>query len=286
MTTGDVTVGDGVRLFGPFAALHELGLPGSETTDVYSGFYAGFYDAVTAADEHDLPAYHEAAERHGGPVLELAAGSGRIALPLARAGVDVVAIDLSADMLAALAQRVAAEDPQVRDRVRTAVADMTALDLPERFALVVLGEMTVCLLLDRATRAATFASVARHLAPGGRFLVDFLATSPDALRAQERDMLTVSAAGENAKQFTLIGRRWYEDEGVQVVNFYTEIVAADGRARRFIAGTTKAVVAEAELREDLRRAGLEVVGARVTARLGDAHPEEIRLLECARSGEG
>ena len=95
---------------------------------------AEIYDAVYA-DRDDAGFWTALAPAEGG-TLELACGTGRVLLPLARAGHEVVGLDLSPAMLARCRTRLAAEPAAVRERVRLVQADMTAFDVGRRFALV------------------------------------------------------------------------------------------------------------------------------------------------------
>lgn len=107
----------------------------------------------------DLPLWHELARAAGGRVLDIGAGTGRVALELARAGHDVTALDVDPDLLAALSER-AGPLP-----VRTLVADAAGFDAGEAaFALVAVPMQTIQLLADRA---GFFRSARRAVAPGG-----------------------------------------------------------------------------------------------------------------------
>src|SRR5215212_10066516 len=89
--------------------------------------YAPFYDWENARTlgRRDVPFWRQLALNAGGPVLELGCGTGRISLPLARAGVTVVGIDRSTEMLHRARQRL--RRARLGDRVRLIRADMRAL---------------------------------------------------------------------------------------------------------------------------------------------------------------
>jgi len=103
----------------------------------------------------DLPLWLALAERESGPVLDVGAGTGRVAQVLADAGHDVTALDLDATLLAALAERC--------PDVRIVQADAGAFEL-RGFGLIVVPMQTVQILDDRA---AFFACARRALSPGG-----------------------------------------------------------------------------------------------------------------------
>ena len=97
---------------------------------------ARLYDLDLVEDPGDLDLYLALAARAGGSVLELAAGTGRIAVPLAEAGHAVTAVDIDAAMLARLRRRAEAAGDAARRRLTIVEADLLDLDtgLPSSFA--------------------------------------------------------------------------------------------------------------------------------------------------------
>jgi len=118
----------------------------------------------------DLALWHELAARERGPVLDVGAGTGRVALDLARAGHDVTALDRERELLDALTARAEGL------RVATAVADAGDFALDRRFGLVVVPMQTVQLL---PARAGFLAAVRRHLLAGGLLAVAITAALED-----------------------------------------------------------------------------------------------------------
>ncbi len=120
-----------------------------------------WHDLECGAYDEDLAVWRGLAARAGGPVLDLGAGTGRVALALARAGHEVVALDLEAAFLAALRAR-AGDLP-----VTTVQADAREYDLGRRFPLILAPMQTVQLLGGPEGRGRFLATAAAHLAPGG-----------------------------------------------------------------------------------------------------------------------
>jgi SAM-dependent methyltransferase len=143
-----------------------------------------YYRMLFDRRQHDLPFYLGLAAEAGGAVLEYGIGTGRVALPLARAGFSVTGIDCSADMLASLAAQAEAEPADVRTRLRWHLGDARALRLAERFALVSCPFNGLAHHLGPAELAAFLASVQRHLAPAGVFACDVLEPDPILLRGE------------------------------------------------------------------------------------------------------
>lgn len=102
----------------------------------------------------------------GGRALELAIGTGRVAVPLAERGVPVAGIELSEAMVARL--RTKADEATIP----VVIGDMATATAPGRFTLVYLVYNTISNLLTQEAQVACFRNAARHLAPGGRFVVE------------------------------------------------------------------------------------------------------------------
>ena len=101
-----------------------------------NAYYAGglgveMYDLFTGGGllAGDVEFYLHCARRFGGPILELGTGTGRILMPLAEAGHEIVGLDFSPAMLAIAAAKLGAR-PELADRVRLVEGDMTGFDLP------------------------------------------------------------------------------------------------------------------------------------------------------------
>jgi len=125
---------------------------------------AVWHDVECGRYAADLPLWAELAREADGPVLDVGAGTGRVALRLAAAGHDVTALDRDAELLDVLRERAAAAGL----RVRTVVADAAGFDAGERaFALVAVPMQTIQLLPGAAARGGFLASARRAVTPGG-----------------------------------------------------------------------------------------------------------------------
>jgi SAM-dependent methyltransferase len=146
-----------------------------------------YYTATYARRIEDVAYYVTLAERARGPVLEYGTGNGRIAVPIARHGIEVVGVDHSAPMLADLRTRLAGEPAEVRARVRAVRGDMRRVQLGRRFPLVLATFNTALHLYTRDDVERFLARVREHLTPQGRFVVDLAVPSAsDLARSPER----------------------------------------------------------------------------------------------------
>jgi len=124
-----------------------------------------------------------------GPALELGIGTGRIAIPLAAAGVAVHGIDGSEAMVEKLRAKPGGESIQVT------IGDFADLDLEDRFSLVFVVFNTFFGILEQDDQVRCFQSVADHLAPGGRFLLECFV--PDLGRFDRGQRLAVAAIDDD-----------------------------------------------------------------------------------------
>ncbi len=143
-------------------------------------YYAATYRKRTS----DILYYVDLAARSRGPVLEYGVGNGRIALPLARAGIEVVGVDQSKAMLDDLRARLRDEPEEVRRRVTLVRGDMRSVRVKRRFPLVIAAFNTTLHLYTREDVEGFLAGVRAHLGPKGVFVAD-LSTPP--LADLERD---------------------------------------------------------------------------------------------------
>ncbi|MEO8208005.1 MAG: class I SAM-dependent methyltransferase, partial [Chloroflexota bacterium] len=95
-----------------------------------SAALARLYDLDVSVDPGDVDLYLALAARVGGPIVELCAGSGRIAVPLAVAGYNITAVDLDDAMLDRAARRATYEGPDVEARFRRVYGDLRSVAIP------------------------------------------------------------------------------------------------------------------------------------------------------------
>ncbi len=137
---------------------------------------ADLFDRWSRSVVEDIPFYVEEAEAAGGPVVELGVGTGRIAIPIARAGVRVIGVDDSPQMLARCLEE--AERAGVAELLDLRVGDLRRPPVTERVPLVLCPFRAYLHLLTDDERGGAFAAAAQLLEPGGRLVFDVFA--PDA----------------------------------------------------------------------------------------------------------
>jgi SAM-dependent methyltransferase len=146
-----------------------------------------------------------------GAALELGIGTGRIALPLSRRGVEVHGIDLSPSMVAKLREKPGGTD------IPVALGDFATTTVDGTFSLAYLVFNTINNLTTQEAQVACFQNVAAHLAPGGSFVIE-VATRP-------REPLSVFALGDEH-----VGIDEYEADTQRLVSHHFTLL--DGRWER------------------------------------------------------
>lgn len=144
---------------------HDANSYGARLADQYDAIYGGVFDTDGAVD---LLAKLAA----GGRVLELGVGTGRIAIPLAARSLDVWGVDGSAAMLERLRSKPGG------GTVTTVCGDFATASAAGKFDLVLLLVNTIYAMPSQEDQIKCFANVARHLAPGGRFVVEAWVPDP------------------------------------------------------------------------------------------------------------
>jgi SAM-dependent methyltransferase len=140
------------------------------SSDVWDEATAATYDETSAekfAPEVLGPTVDFLARLAGpGPALEFAVGTGRVAIPLVQRGVPVTGLELSEPMVAQLRRKVDESSLPV------VVGDMATTVVPGEFSLVYLVWNSISNLRTQAEQVQCFANAARHLSPGGRFVIE------------------------------------------------------------------------------------------------------------------
>lgn len=227
--------------------------------DIYADFSA-FYDFYVGGWLDDLPIYLEFARAAEGPLLEIGAGTGRLTIPLARAGHAVDAVDVSYSMLDILRGKLAREPAAVRERVQIHEADVCRLALGRSFSLILMPFYAFNYLLTPARQEAALRRIHAHLAAGGRLLVDVFVPwwrieecPPEpVLRREAVDPAT------GRKMRALVGYRMDLARRLEHRRHIFEFAAPDDGVERREFTTTRRYFLRDELEELFRAQGLAV----------------------------
>lgn len=212
------------------------------TAETYGENIADIYDEWY--EDYDHAAIDLLAElAHGGRALELGIGTGRIALPLAAAGVEVHGLDASPSMLARLLAKPGG------DRVPVTIGEFAEVGVAGEFALVYIVFNTFFALPTQADQVRCFRNVAAHLAPGGCFLIE--AFVPDMMLFSRGQF---TRAGQVTTERVVLEAAQHDPVSQRVVAQH--VVITDGQIRLYPVQLRYAWPAELDLMAQL--AGLRL----------------------------
>ena len=257
----------------------------SPVDDPYQAI-ARFYDRAVGTDGDDLALYEALAGRFGGPVLEIGAGTGRIAVPLARAGVETVAVDASAAMVARGRERAAAAGVEVC----WLTGRFEEMTLDRRFGVIfcALDGFLHLTTADAQQHALTLAC--RALREGGCLALDLPTLA--SWRDWEPGVRPVELLWSDRCPQTGLTTSHYStfeaipSEQVRRITHIFEEIAPDGAVRRWMSSYDLRFVGRFELALLLKRAGLRVTGEYGDYELGALGPESERMIVLAEPAGG
>jgi SAM-dependent methyltransferase len=219
-----------------------------------------WHDVENAAYEADLPLWRELADAARGPILDLGAGTGRVAADLSARGHDITALDSDPLLLAALAERAPG--------ATTVTADTREFDLATRFALVIAPMQLVQIVGGHDGRLALLERVHAHLNPGGVFaaaLAEGRAALPDGPASPplpdmlERDGWVFSSQPLSVR----------EQNGHVVVTRRRQAVSPAGELEEEVVDIARDLVSADEFEREASAAGLWPAGRREIAETPD-----------------
>src|SRR5262249_19999872 len=264
--------------------------------------YAPFYDWENAQTlgRRDVPFWRRLATAAGGSVLELGCGTGRVSVPLARAGVDLIGVDRSQPMLDRAQERVARAWRTPRSELRLprfVRGDIRALPFASRSFPLVLAPYGILQSLIRPRDLdAALASVARVIEPGATFGLDLVPDVPNWREYRNRVQLRGESNGarltliesvrqDRRRHLTMFEQRYIEQRGGEVrehrfdLTFRTLPIAAMSRHLERAGFTITAVLGDYRGRPWDERADVWIILAKrgENSRLCLGIPNGIRL---------
>lgn len=245
------------------------------------GVYPENFDEVTKDQglAFDVARYKEIATEVGGPVLELCCGTGRVLIPLARAGFQVVGVDISTGMLQQCRANLEREDHSLASRIQLIEQDITDLSLSGReFPLAIIAFNSFLCITDFEGQCRALRAVAKHLAQGGILVLDVV--NPLSLKPEGDPRPTPfftrrsNKSGNIYTRFAMMGA-FDENQKQRLHGWYDEIDNEGAVKRRFYSLYWRPVF-RFEIELMLRQAGLE------TIRVEGGHQKEVYTAQSPR----
>jgi SAM-dependent methyltransferase len=225
---------------------------------------ADLYDYVVPyRSRPDVAFFVDAAGEAGSPVLEVGCGTGRVLIPTARAGIEIVGLDASAAMLAVCRSRLRDEPAPVQSLVQLVQADMRTFDLHRAFTLVTIPFRPFQHLVTVDDQLSCLESIRRHLVAGGALILDLFNPSLDALVDQPAGLEygdEPEFVMPDGRRVTRRHRLIAHDRAAQTnqVELIYHVRHRDGREERLVHSFSMRYLFRFEAEHLLARAGFEV----------------------------
>lgn len=225
---------------------------------------ARYYDQSYRRRQEDIAFYVKEATRSKGPVLELGAGTGRVARAIASEGIQILGIDASKTMLDQAAERGTRLTRAAQKNYQMRLADLRTFRSRRRFRLVIAPFNVLMHLYTRKEWEQALATVRRHLLPKGQFVFDVLMPDPAELCRDPDRVYRGGSVPVPGKAGRFRYGEIFEYDPVQQVQLVTMQFESKNRADSFITPLCHRQVFPAEL-----EALLHYNGFSMTARYGD-----------------
>lgn len=248
---------------------------------------ARLYDMdVAGMASHDLHFYRGYARRQQGEILELACGTGRVALPLARSGYRVWGLDLSPEMLTVFREKLERVTPAERDRIRLVQGGMEDFDLNRTFPLIIVPFRGFQALTTEEQIAGCLSAIRRHLASSGLAIIDVfepgdIARQPE--RGERVDWVRELQDTEQTVTRTRVGRSVDTRQQILYSDIVYYISERGGEERTLVDNLALKYYFRYQMEYRLAAAGFEIVaefGDYARGRPGGG-PEQIFVVKKA-----
>ncbi|MBM3286133.1 MAG: class I SAM-dependent methyltransferase [Candidatus Eisenbacteria bacterium] len=227
-------------------------------------FIATLYDHVVPyRNRPDVDFFVEEALQAEGPVLEIGSGTGRVLIPTARAGVDIVGLDLSSHMLDVCRHRLLSEPEDVQARVQLVQADMRGFALSKAFSLVTTPFRSFQHLTTVDDQLACLACIHRHLVKGGKLILDLFNPSLAALTSDsvgeeigDEPEFVMPDGRRVIRRHRIVSRDCFAQ--INYVELIYYVTHADGREERLVHAFPMRYLFRFEAEHLLARSGFSV----------------------------
>jgi SAM-dependent methyltransferase len=240
------------------------------------------YDSVPLyAARQDVAFYVDEAKAARGTVLEVGCGTGRILVPIARAGSSITGLDSSRQMIERCRANLAAEPAEVQGRVRLVLSDMRSFDLGATYPLIIAPFRVVQHLTTGDDQLGFLETVARHLAPRGRLVFDVFnprfdkLVGADGVEREDTPEQRLPDGRTLRRTYRIVRVRWIDQVSEAELVYYVD-------GKRYVQAFEMRWYLAAELRHLLARAGFrvrEMYGDFARVPLVDGCPEIIVAAE-------
>ncbi|MEE8632806.1 MAG: class I SAM-dependent methyltransferase [Candidatus Bathyarchaeia archaeon] len=227
-------------------------------------FIADLYDHVVPyRDRPDVAFFVEAAKESVGPVLEVGCGTGRVLIPTARAGIEIVGLDSSLSMLDVCRKRLSHEMEEVQARIQLVEGDMRDFELGQAFRLVTIPFRPFQHLTNVSDQLSCLGSIHRHLVEDGRLILDIFNPSLESLTQDnigkeitEEPEFTTPDGRRVVRRYRTLSRDYFNQ--INHVELIYDVVHPDGVEERLLHSFLMRYLFRFEAEHLLVRSGFEI----------------------------
>ncbi len=231
--------------------------PEIETLDVYEAS-AKYYDIWSEDFKEDIEFYKQLAESAGSPILECMCGTGRILIPLAKAGYDITGVDRSASMLDRCTEKIELLDEEVQERIDIIHADVMEFKSPSKFKLVIVPFNSFLHLLETADQEKALGNMVDHMADDGLLTISIFNPRLDRpVGLLRHDGTKLTAQGEIISKFET--QTFDMASQTTTVHYFYDVSRQDRQLRRVTTTFVLRYIFYREAMDLFRRCGLDVL---------------------------
>jgi SAM-dependent methyltransferase len=238
-----------------------LWLPGLENVSAQGPEDVWLHDALLGPHSADIVGYLGMARTTGGPVLDLGSGTGRLAVPFARHGFAVAAVDRDLHSLRRLRRWARRIGPRTDGLVTTVPADLAGLRLDGRYRLVVLAGAMITAVPPQA-RPVLLREIAAHLGEGGALALDYPSHALTRLAERPRRTFAFRVPRFDGVTETVVARQVFDLAGMRErITYHCRCSTRHDVHLRTLT-TRKWLIDSEHLAHDIRKAGMHIADRR------------------------
>ena len=227
------------------------------TLDLYEST-ARYYDLQYRDFPQDMDFYLELAVMAGGPLLECMCGTGRILVPLAKAGYEVTGVDRSPAMLDECTRKVELLEPETQSRIEIIQEDVRTVSMDRRFKLAIVPFNSFLHLLETKDQESALRNIHHHLEEDGLLVISVFNPDlgrPEGVMRHKETILTDEGEVLSRFESQIFDR---SSQKTRVHHFY-DISRQDRPLRRVTAEYTLRYIFHREMTELLQRTGFDIL---------------------------
>ena len=188
---------------------------------LWAEWYDIFYSTV---NDNAIDFYVEEAHKSGGPILELGVGTGRLAIPIAQQGLEIVGVDINSDMLEVAKKKTKAMG-LFTDNPQFVHSDMTSMKIERQdFSLITIPENTILMVISHAERVNFLTRISKALGNEGKILISVFVPNPEFLYDESNEPISIGDVENPYNNNTYHLSAYNRFDHVQQLNHALQIV--------------------------------------------------------------